>query len=264
MELKLGNFEIKPPAALDQRIAMVLWGPAGCGKTTLAATAPGKKLFIMFDSDGEKSLHGRDDVLVLDLSGQKHLITDRFMDDNPMGLEKMLMDHPEIETVVFDSATTYALLCTENAVAAVKSATMENPGLKGYGHRNIRVLRAITAMLRLTKRLNRHFIVIAHEDTPDKNDDGVVLQITLTLSDKTTNQLGVALSEIWHLQDTGKEWRIAIRPCRSWKPMKSRMFDVTGEPEFKWRYNANTNEGEGIADWFQQWKAKGDKISPPK
>lgn len=265
MEIKLGNMELKTPADADKRISMVLWGNAGAGKTTLAATAPGKKLWILFDPEGAQVLANRDDVFVLDLSGEKNSITGRFMDDDPMGIEKMLKEHPEIETVVFDSVTSYAVLCTENAVSEVKSATMENPGLKGFGHRNARVLRAVTAVMRLTKRQGRHFILIGHEDTPEKREDGSIIHITMALGGKMTNQIGLTLSEIWHLSDTGKERRIAIRPCRNRQPMKSRMFRLDKEAEFVWKFNADTLEGEGIADWFRRYEENnGVKIDLPK
>ena len=38
------------------RVSMMLWGSAGCGKTTFANTAPGKRLYINFDPDGTSSL----------------------------------------------------------------------------------------------------------------------------------------------------------------------------------------------------------------
>ena len=266
MEITLGNRTLTNLIDTNLRMAILLWGNAGCGKTTLAATAPGKKLWILFDPDGINSLHGRDDVVVLDLSGEKHSIVERFKDDNPFGMEKMLKEHPDIETIVFDSATTFAMLATENAVSNVRSATIENPGLKGYGHRNAVVLRAITALMRVTKALNRHFICISHEDTPDKNEDGTVNFITLALGGKMVNQVGISIGEIWWMNDTGKERRIAVRPVRQRQPMKTRMFDLnTGSGEFVWRYDASKWEGVGIADWFQQWATnKGQKIALPK
>ena len=51
MELK-----IEKPTDMLARMSMILWGDAGCGKTTLAATAPGRKLFIALDPDGDMSI----------------------------------------------------------------------------------------------------------------------------------------------------------------------------------------------------------------
>ena len=36
-----GQFEIEKKGEVPKRITMVLWGSAGVGKTTFAATAPG-------------------------------------------------------------------------------------------------------------------------------------------------------------------------------------------------------------------------------
>lgn len=262
MDIQLGNRTLTGVDTIDRRMALLLWGPAGCGKTTLASTAPGVKLWIQFDSDGVLSLAGRSDILVLDLSGEKFSITEELNKDNPFGLEKMLTEHPEIETVVFDSATAYAILATEAAVAGTKSATIENPGMKGYGFRNARVLRAVVALMRLTKRLNRHIIIISHEDTADKDDNGVVLQITLAIGGKIAQQIGLQLSEVWWMQDAGGVRKIATRPVRMRTPMKSRMFKVEGAGEFVWKYNQEEWKGPGIDTWFKAWCDGGGRKIP--
>jgi hypothetical protein len=45
-----------PELTKDPRFVGILWGPVGAGKTPLAATAPGRCCFIMFDTDGWKSI----------------------------------------------------------------------------------------------------------------------------------------------------------------------------------------------------------------
>lgn len=265
MEVVLGGKPLTTPNSLDTRLAILLWGMAGCGKTTLAATAPGKKLWILFDPDGEISLQGRDDIQVLDLSSERHVsMVEKLKSEDPYGIEKYLKDNPDIETVVLDSATALTSFATDNAVHHVKSATIENLGLKGYGHRNAIVLRVLTTFMRMTKRLNRHFIIISHEDAPRTNDDGIILLISLALGGKMTSQVGLQISEIWWMSDTGKERRIAVRPIRKYAPMKSRMFDVSGAPDFVWHYDAVNWKGDGIQDWFNKWKeGQGRKIPLP-
>ena len=261
--IKLGNFTLEPAhAPTDPRLSLLLWGPSGHGKTTLAATAPGTKLWLLFDPDGALSLANRTDILVLDLSGEKHTITEKFKSDNPLQIEELLNNRPDIQTVVFDSATAFAQLATENAVAGVKSATLENPGLKGYGHRNAVTLRAIVSLLRLTKRTRRHFIVITHEDSPSMNEQGVVMHITLALGGKIGDLVGMQINEIWHLSDTGKERRIAVRACRSRKPMKTRLFHTDKSPEFVWHFDANTLEGDTIEKWIADWTANNHQKIP--
>jgi phage nucleotide-binding protein len=256
--------EASIPSTTSARISLLLWGAAGCGKTTLAATAPGKKLWLLFDPDGANSLIGRDDVHVVDLSGEKHIIVTQMMQENPLRLEQILTENPDITTVVFDSLTAYSILATENAISGVKSATTANPGLKGYGHRNAVVLRSVVSLMRLTKRMNKHIILIAHEDSPTVNDDGHVIHISVALGGKMTSSIGMQLSEIWWLNDTGKQHRIAIRNVRQRMPMKSRMFDLR-EGEFTWNYDPNTFTGDGIDTWFAKWQAnEGKKIPTPR
>jgi hypothetical protein len=37
---------------------------------------------------------------------------------------------------------------------------------------------------------------------------------------------------------------------------------VSTHPEFVWHYDADTGEGEGIADWYRAWQAGGGKKLP--
>lgn len=268
MELIVGGRAIKSAQEQDFRMAMLLWGMAGCGKTTLAATAPGKKLWILFDPSGALSLTTREDVFVLDLSAEKHIqAVEKLKADDPYGIEKALVENTDIETVVLDSTTALSNMATENAVYHVRSATLENPGLKGYGHRNAIVMRVVTQLMRITNRHKRHFICISHEDTPTTNENGEVTMISLALGAKMTNQIGMQLSEIWWMSDTGKERRIAVRPVRQRQPMKTRMFDTSSSngAEFVWRYDALNWKGDGIETWYNAWKENGGrKINLPK
>ena len=266
MEVRLGSRILTPLNADNLRIAMLLWGPSGGGKTTIASTAPGVKLWLNFDPDGLLSLVGREDVVPLDLSGDTHSMTERFKEDNPFQLEQALRDNPQIETVVFDSLTMFSMLATDNAVAKNRSSTTEAPGQHGYTHRNALTLRAFVAILRLTKRMNRHFIATTHEGTPVTDDDGHVLHIPPALSVSLMNQIALQVNEVWYLnQDDKGQRRICVRPARKCKPMKSRMWLTDGLPEFVWRYDANTQKGDGIKEWFVQWVAnKGQRLSLPK
>ena len=267
-EIKLGTFTLTTPDESDKLISMLLWGPAGAGKTTLASTAPGKKLWLLFDPGGVSVLSNRSDVLVADMSGEKHSIVERFKDDNPFLLEKVLKENPDIETVVFDSVTTFVVLATENAIArnsgGKNPSTVEQPQLRGFGHRNAVTLRAMVSLMRLCKRMMRHFIVIAHEASPERDKDGNVMFITIALGGSMPNSLGPHLSEVWYMNDYNKKRKIAVRPVRLQKPMKTTMFNADAQ-EFEWKYNADTLTGEGIADWFNRWAENGgNKISAPK
>lgn len=257
--IKIAGVEVEPAKAKNHRLSMLLWGPSGSGKTTLAATAPGKKLLISFDPDGAASIANRDDVDVVDLSAAKPMITEKFKQDNVLGLASSLEAY---DTIIVDSLTSVAQLCLMQGIGSVKGATIERPSPGAYGVRNALTLQLVMNMLRLTGRENKHVIFIAHEATPVTNDDGVVLFITVMLGGQLPEQASLNFSECWNLSDTGRERRIAIRNVRQRKPMKSRMFDSSKTAEFKLTYDADKLKGDGIGEWFEAWKEAGFKKIP--
>lgn len=277
MEIDLGgNFKIKSAAEAQSRLSMLLWGPAGCGKTMLAASAPGKKLFINFDPDGPSTLGNREDVLLLDLSDQKYNIVEKFKTDDPFNLSRVLADESNgIETVVVDSLTSYSQYAVEQGIALTKGATVERPSPGAYGARNALTLRLISGILRLTNKYNKHCVLISHEDAPTADDAGNVLYITMMLGGKLPDQAALQISEVWFMQDVNKERRILVRAGRNRKPMKSRMFNTSERIEYISKYNPFDNKmqfdmdkvyGEhSIASFYNQWIENGrNKIQVPK
>ncbi len=268
--IKIGNIELTTPKTQKRRLSMVLWGSAGCGKTTLAATAPGPILWINFDADGTVGLGDRDDIFLLDLSTQPDNIVEKFKEADPMRISKFLDEHPEIQSVVFDSVTSFGEKAIVHGVVKAamtpkgKGATLEDPGFAGYGNKNLWTLMMTKNLLRLTAKYNKHFVLVAHENTPDKDQNGNVVSITLMVGSSLAEQVPIQLSEVWAMTDTGKERRIAVRPVRARKPMKSRMFITSGKPEFVWKYDADTGVGDTLAGWIEAWyKNDGKKLPLP-
>jgi hypothetical protein len=267
MEIDLGGgLQIKSAAEANTRLSMLIWGPAGCGKTVLAASAPGKKLLINFDPDGPTSLGPRDDVLILDLSNQKHTITEKFKTDDPFNLSKVLGDESNgIDTVIVDSLTSYSQYAVETGISITKGATIERPSPGAYGARNALTLRLVASLLRLTGKYGKHCIFITHEDGPTTDDNGNVLYITMMLGGKLPDQAALQISEVWFMQDTGKERRILVRAGRNRKPMKSRMFDTSKKIEYVSNYDPADPFGKhSIASFYQEWIDNGrQKIQVP-
>ena len=254
--LLAGGIKITAPSVEGAQLNMLLWGDSGSGKTTLAATAPGKKLYLMFDPGGELSLTSRHDVDVLNLSAQTAAtVIAQFKGADPYGLGKVLGEHPEYATVVVDSMTSLAYLALQEAVrnAGGTKISMEQPGMQGYGYRNALLLRITVVIMTMCAKHKRHLVLITHEGRPDRNQEGIVTSVTMALSEGVSNQVGLRFNEVWHLEDTGTERRIAIRPCRLRQPMKTRLFAATG-PEFVWHYNPDSQVGDGIADWYHAWQ----------
>jgi hypothetical protein len=200
--------------------------------------------------------------MVLDLSGEKYMqVVEKFRSEDPCGIEKLLREHPEYETVVWDSVTAYSYMALQEAVAKNNRSSMEQPGMHGYTWRNASVLRAATALMTITKRLNRNVIFVTHEAAPDRNEQGAITSVSMALSEGTANQVGLRLNEVWWMNDSGTQRTIAVRPCRLHKPMKSRMWDAQ-TPEFVWKYDARDQKGDGIAQWFDAWRKGGGKKLP--
>ena len=256
-----GGIPLTVPTVDNMKLNMLIWGDSGAGKTTLAATAPGNKLFLMLDPGGELSLAGRSDVAMLGVGaeGATKMLA-QFNTADPYGIGKIFEARPDLETLVVDSLTTFAYVALQNSVTINKS-TMERPGMHGYTYRNASVLRATMTLFRLCAAHNRNLILITHEGSADRNSDGVITSVTMALSEGTANQVGLKFNEVWHLSDTGTERRIAVRPCRLRKPMKTRLF-LSKEPEFIWHYDADNQIGEGIADWYHAWQTSGGKKLP--
>lgn len=254
-EIKIAGVPIQRAGQKQQRMSLLLWGASGTGKTTLACTAPGRKLLLLFDPDGDASIASRDDVDVADFSGVRESIVDQFKNAaNPLGIAKALEAY---DTVIVDSLTNAQHKAVMHAVNVVKGATVERPSLQGYGHRNALITQLVKNVLSLTAAQGKHVIFIAHEAAPQTNDDGIVLAITVALGGQLVTAAPVDFSEVWSLQDTGKQRRILIRPARNYKPCKTRMFVTDAGPEFEWKHT-----GTEIADWYEQWRDNGYKKLP--
>lgn len=192
-----------------------------------------------------------------------------FKTPDPMGLDKFLKENPNIKTVIFDSMTTFAERALYHGVtkaqgtAKGKSATIEDPGFAGYGNKNTWTHLAVSNLLAVTAKHDRHMIFIAHEGTPDKDALGNVTSISILLGSTLSKEVPIKLSEVWAMTDTDKGRRIAIRPCRMRSPMKTRMFETSGEPEFTLKFDYEKDDP--INEWYLQWKANGfRKIGLPK
>ena len=262
MEIKFGNFSATNVVDVPQRMNMLIWGASGCGKTTLASTAPGKKLWILFDPDGTTSLldvKNRDEIQVIDLSKCDCNIIAQLAAENCMGLDKILTDNPEIKTVVLDSVTTLLDKCLQLGVMSVRGASEMTPTLQGYGNRKYYLEKVIKNLVKITAKCNKHLILLAHEDSPSLDSDGCVQAIEPLMGGKSAVSLPIILSEVWNMYIDGKDRKIRIKQNAIRKPMKSRMFkDVQ---DFVWKYTPEQG-GTGIKEWYDEWVKQKTKITP--
>jgi hypothetical protein len=274
--MEIDGITIPSLAQEDKRFSLLLWGLAGCGKTTWAASAPGRKLLINFDPDGPVSLGARDDVVLVDLSGERYTVVDAFkLDDDPLlplGDKKYklsrIIEELEIETVIVDSVTAFTEMAVQKGISVTQGATVERPSPGAYGARNALTLRMMSGILRNTKRSNTNCIFITHEDDAGVKDrEGNILHITMLLGGKLGQQVALQISEVWFMQDDGKNRKILVRPGRMRKPMKTRMFDATKDIEFVLKYDPDKElYGEhSLTGFIKEWEDNGrNKIQVPK
>lgn len=272
--LKLGNVALTTSENVPLRIALLLWGPSWSGKTTYAATAPGKKLVISLEPDGLNAIAHRTDCYFhkIDHLSLRELFNE-LQSDNPLGLDDFLSSNPEVETVIFDSATALAYRALQHAVKGGYgrsrdfTPTMEAPGLAGYGARNGIVLECLTGLLKVTAKHNRHIVITTHEDDPKIDKEGIIIAITMVLGGKLVTGFGWRLSEIWHMQLIGKTRYLTVKPHGVRAQMKTRMFDYSGPARFVLNYNSEKPEDkqkDTIAAFFHQWEQSGGrKLLPP-
>ncbi len=268
-DLTLGGVTLSAPSASVHRMTLLLWGGPKSGKTVFGSTAPGKKLWLCFDPDGTNSLTHREDVVVFPLFEQPASVVEKFVGPNPFNVEGFLKDQPDIETVVLDSATTFGDMALSHGVrkaaASVRGGTpptQEQPGLQGYGMKNTYMRLAVTNLLQSTARMKRHFIIICHEDMPEKNSEGVATLTSILLGSSLRELVPANVSEVWRLTDNGKQRNLYVRNYQIYKPMGTRMFqkDVLQIPI---NYDLETNEGTKISDWWDRWKDGGfQRIRP--
>jgi hypothetical protein len=244
------QLNIEQPHDAPARLSVILWGDSGSGKTTLAATMPGRKLFLMLDPDGDMSIRNMPDWHRVNLAKESSVeIVKEGMKPDPYTLYSLLAN---FDTVIVDSLTKFSEHALQYAITVSPKSTIQNPGLNGYGFRNICVSAFISNMLRITGQLNKHIVFITHEKDADRNNEGAILSVGMLLGGQLPNIASKDISEVWNLRDHNGHRYIAIRPERMRSPMKSRMFDMTTATNFEWRYNANTNVGPTIDTW---WKA---------
>lgn len=258
--------EVKVNKSDVRRVSMMLWGPAGCGKTHFAGSAPGKRLWLNFDPDGTASLPKSDDTLLLDYATEPDsCVTQAFSGSNPFNMDQILRSREDISTVVVDSVTAFTTKALAYSVGhkSAPGAVSENPGPSGYGFRNRHSLALCKNLLLVTGRHNRHVIFIGHEDAPDKNTEGAVVNITLLLGGTLPVEVPIQISEVWHMVDKTTSRVVQMRQMGVTKPMKSRMFDTTNKTEMEVS-NKSSVDKVSLADLFEKWRASGyEKMQVP-
>lgn len=240
-----------------------IWGPSGVGKTTLASTAPGNKLYIMFDPNGLNSVTIDEGDIVLDFSTETGSVITKLTGNDPLGLNKALPNLPNIKTIVLDSITTMSDMALMKSVNESKGATIQLPGIPGYAWRNRIMIDVVKKLLEVCTKNDLNLMVMAHEGSPEKDEMTGRLFITFIAGGEIPNLVPLRFDEVWYLEDTGKERRITIRSNINRKPMKTRMFDSSKADSFVWKYDPITCSGHTIKEWIEQRNSTKKKLPLP-
>lgn len=258
------EIEIKPRSKIAPRSTGVVWGPTKAGKTTLLSTLPKPIVFFVLDPEGANVIPPHGDIYVVDLS----TMTAKEQVDACRGkIPTMIKEELPSTTasVVLDSLTILSWsslkLAVLNKVGMGKGfvPTLEAPGLSAYGARTNYITDSCWNILRATAKHSMHCWFTAHQDEPTMDSAGTPLYTTLTLSGKSINQLGVQVSEIWHLREHDGKRFISIRNSRGRQPMGSRMFR-SDKSEFELKFTPGKDQP--MEDWIKEWQ-QNDLVSIP-
>lgn len=276
----LPGYAVENGPAVPERMAVFLWGPAGDGKTTWAATMPGKKLWLSFGDNEHVPVANRKDVDVVRLYDMGYAdVFKHGVGDNPFGLGSYLAEHDDVTSVIVDSATALVYKGLEKAIAdgvgrsRIFTPTMQEPGRSAYGGRNANAIAVMSSLLKVTARYNVHILFTGHEDDPTTDQDGTVLYIAASLGGKIINQVTWRLSEIWNLrqdhESSAKNRFVTVRAYGKRKPLKTRMFDQKTDAVFTLNYDPDkADDAAGqmtIAGFYDQWLAADKwRIPTPK
>ena len=258
--------EALPLTARPVRVSMFLWGPAGCGKTHFASTAPGKLLWLNFDPDGMTSIKNKDAVIAKDYTTEHDSFVNQVKESDPFGIERCIKDNPDINTVVVDSVTSFVGRAVAYSAGHkyAPGSVFENPGPSGYGFRNRFTPGLCKSVLLATAKHDKHVIFIGHEDSPTLGSEGAIQEITVLLGGSLKQEVPSQISEVWHMQERNLTRYVQVRQVGLFKPMKTRMFDASKSSEFT--ASDKTNDSlVTLSDLFERWKKNNyNKLDMPK
>lgn len=269
-----GRDIVVPAASVNERVSFLVWGKSGCGKTALAGTMPGRILWIGFDPDGEKTVAGREHIDFVNMVTMSPDQVPMFLEGEAYerGLDDYLKANKPA-SVVIDSITSFAQLALTHAITSGKAsgrgfkATMDVPGMSGYGVRNRTVLSFIRMVLRVTAKHNTHVMLICHEDAPDKkpDDKGQMQEVKLSmlLGGTLPEEVPIQISEVWYMSDALGRRTIYLRPFGIVVPMRTRMFRTDKRSSFVWDYNMYDDTGKKVSDYINDWRNGGPGYKLP-
>jgi len=257
MIVKIGGTERVESTDAIARLSILLWGQPGVGKTTFAATMPGRKALINFDPDGHTSVIGVPNLDVFDLSGTTHEITKQFHGTDPLGIKSAIKEY---DSIIIDSLSSIEDRTFDAGISKASKdsvpASIERPSQSVYLTRNNLMHHLVRLVLNITGAEKKHLCLLAHEQTKVNAKDQSY-QHTLALGGQLVYKVPSNVNECIVMYQDGKKKDIIISSNGFYTPVKTRMFTTMKGDRFTWKFNPDdwTNPNNmTLAQMYEIWK----------
>lgn len=184
----------------NDKLRLLLQGPAGSGKTQLACQFPGAYL-IDVDVNGGGAIryireHGLKepvgcDFLDRDEKGNVVPMKDRYTRLNTLLVAAQT--NPVVETIIIDSATTFADVLIAEVLRVQNKDKMTKQEWGFFGNAGRHLFSVLTAM-------RKHIVFIGHEKI-NKNEDGsVAYPIKVAWPGQVGQNIGAFFTNVWRCE----------------------------------------------------------------
>ncbi len=185
----------------NEPLRVLIYGEAGCGKTTLAGTFPKPMLVLDFDQK-LKPLYGKGDISV------KSYIPAAPSDCSKVFLEfkrdwKGLKKNCPFKTVVIDSLTAMDIVVLRACVIAGGKDAEKMPEIQHYGDHGNWFSYFFKYSLSDVQMLGVNVVVTAHELYNISKESGVHSVQPLVTGQKLPNKVPAFFEDVWHMETKG-------------------------------------------------------------